>query len=98
MNIHDDRHVKDFYRSRNLKEGTQDLYDSILKQYSLFTGKNPTELIEEAEEEEEKRIRMKNRKVKKYLLEFTEYLENKGKAPSYIDSYHKHYKDFLCRI
>ena len=85
MDITNDRHIKDFYRTRNLREGTQRLYDTILKQYCLFTEKSPTELIEEAEKDEIDRIRMKDRKIKKYLLEYSEYLENKGKAPSYID-------------
>lgn len=85
MDITSDRHIKDFYRSRNLRETTQDLYTTLLTQYCLYTGKTPTELIEEAEDEEEERIRMKNRKIKTYLLDYTEYLENKGKSPGYVD-------------
>ncbi len=85
MNIEDDCHIKDFYRSRNLRRTTQTLYTTLLTHYCLYTGKSPTELIEEAEEDEEERIRMKDRKIKTYLLEYSEYLENNGKAPSYID-------------
>lgn len=85
MNITNDRHIKDFYRSRNLRGSTQDLYTTLLTHYCLYVGKTPTELIEEAEEEEEERIRMKNRKIKTYLLDYSEYLENNGKSPGYID-------------
>ena len=41
-------------------------YAKTLNQYCNFTNKNPTELIEQAELDEDQQIRMKTQKIKKY--------------------------------
>ena len=43
--------------------------------YCNFIGKTPTELIDEAGKEEYLQIRMRSRSIKKYLLDFKEYME-----------------------
>ena len=49
--------------------------------FCTFTGMSPTELIDEAEEEEKNQIRSRHRKIKKYLNEFARYLETDEYAP-----------------
>lgn len=46
----------------------------------------PSELIEEAEMEEEQRIRMRNRQIKRYLIDFIKYLKKENRSPNYINS------------
>jgi hypothetical protein len=50
--------------------------------YCNFIEKTPTELIDEAEKEEDLQIRMRNRSVKKYLLDFKDYMETNQKMIS----------------
>ena len=47
-----------------------------------FFGKNPTELIEEAEIEEDKKISMKNRKIGKNILDYIGHLRKQEKSQS----------------
>ena len=84
MNIKEDPHLIDFLENRHLKPASIDQYTRQLKQYCKFTKKTPTELIEEAEDEEEERIRMKNRKIKKYLQQYVQHLKAENKSPNYI--------------
>lgn len=77
MDIQDDRLVKIFFQSRDLKPGTEERYLRALTLYSEFINKTPTEWIQEAENEEENRIRMRQRKIKQYQLDFKDYLLTK---------------------
>ena len=86
MNIKDDPILIDFLDSRDIREHTKVSYIKRLKQYCQFTGKTPTKLIEEAECEEEERIRMRNRKIKRYMIDFTKYMKQKDHSPSYMRS------------
>lgn len=84
MKIVDDPHIKDFMDARNLRESTKRTYLAMLKLYFDFLNKTPTELIEEAEKEEDKRIKMKNRKIRRYLIDFIGFLKSENKSSSYI--------------
>jgi site-specific recombinase XerD len=77
MDLYEDRHFQDWVRSRNIRESTIKEYEKSLRPYCVFIGKTPTELIEEAEDEEDQRIRMKNRKIKKYFLDFHEHMKKR---------------------
>lgn len=66
INIKDDPTLIDFLEARDIKEYTKETCIKRLKQYCKLTGKTPSELIEEAEDEE--RIRMRNRKIKRYFM------------------------------
>lgn len=50
--------------------------------YCNFIEKTPTELIDETEKEEDLQIRMRNRSVKRYLLDFKDYMETNQKMIS----------------
>ncbi|KAF5047702.1 Tyrosine recombinase XerC [anaerobic digester metagenome] len=79
--IEEDPLVKEFLGSRPIKYPTIKNYLMRFWHYSNFTGISPTELIEEAEAEEEQKIRSRHRKIKKYLNDFTRYLETVEYAP-----------------
>ena len=76
----------DFLDSRDIREPTKISYINRLNEYCKFTGKMPSELIEEAEIEEEERIRMRNRQIKRYLIDFIKYLKKENRSPNYINS------------
>ena len=77
MNIESDQHFQDLIISRNLRKSSIREYAKSLNQYCVFINKNPTELIEEAENQEDQQIRMKNRNIKRYLLDYYKYLKDR---------------------
>lgn len=79
--IEEDPLVKEFLGSRPIKYPTIKNYLVRFWHYSNFTEMSPTELIEEAEDEEENRIRSRHRKIKKHLNGFARYLETVEYAP-----------------
>ena len=78
--IENDPCVKDFLRSRRLRESTRKEYLGRLNQYCLFTGKTPTELIDEAEMEQDQGIKTRKRKIKGYILDYIDEFKNNNKA------------------
>ncbi len=86
MNIQNDPHLIEFLQNLNVRKTTQEIYIKRLKVYCEFTDKTPTQLIEEAEEDEENRIRMKNRRIKKYIVQYLVYLREQNRSPNYITS------------
>lgn len=78
---------KDFIRSRGIKERTARHYESRIRYYCNFIGKSPTELIDEAEEEQQEGIKLRKRKVKSYVLDFIDHLKSKGRSSNTIKSY-----------
>lgn len=85
---------KDFIRSRGVKERTKRLYESRIRHYCNFTGKNPSELIDEAEKEQDTGLKRRRRKVKTYLLDFIDYQKEKGRGHITIKSYIETIKGF----
>lgn len=84
MNISDDPRIKDFLKNRPLRESTITRYLVDLNIYSEVTGLTPAELIDQAEEEEDLRIRLRKRKIRKHLLNFKEELEDRNYSPTHI--------------
>lgn len=82
--IIEDKHFQEFLKSRQITESTKYQYTLRIFSYCNFLNKTPTELIEEAEEAEDQKIRMKNRKVKQYLNDFSHYLTENKKSHNYI--------------
>ncbi|MBZ2166973.1 tyrosine-type recombinase/integrase [Methanobacterium spitsbergense] len=78
MDIKSDRHFQDLIISRNLRKSSIKEYAKSLNQYCVFINKNPTELIEEAENQEDQQIRMKNRNIKRYILDYYKYLKDRN--------------------
>lgn len=92
--IKNDRCFKDFIRSRSRRPSTKSQYISRIRVYVDFVGKGPTELIEEAENEEEAGIKLRNRKINDYFYDFREKLEEEGMLPSTINGYFDTVKAF----
>jgi integrase len=76
IDLREDPLIKKFLRNRELQKSTETRYLGNLKLYCKFIDKTPTEFIDEADFEEDSRIRLRNRKVGNYLLDFREWLNN----------------------
>ncbi|WP_321421026.1 site-specific integrase [uncultured Methanobacterium sp.] len=76
--IEKDSLFKEFCSNRELRESSIKSYINGLSKYSDFTNKSLTELIEEAEDEEEEGIRLRKRKINKYLTSFKTELRESG--------------------
>ena len=74
---------KEFCGNRELAENSIRLYKVYLQKYSDFTGKKLEELIEEAEDEEDNGIRLRKRKITKYLNDFKRYIDETDYSESY---------------
>lgn len=61
---------EEFCTDRNLSEGSKKTYKTAIKDYTNFNNLTIEELINEADEEEEQRIRSKNRKISKRLKQY----------------------------
>ena len=84
MNLKEDPQIIEFLLNRNLKPHSEYQYLKRIKQYCQYTQLTPTELIEEAINEEEQGIRKPNRKIKKYMIGYINKLKNENKSPNYI--------------
>lgn len=84
----------EFYTDRNLSKNSINHYKWALDKYSIFNGNNLTELIKEADAEEEKGIRGKNRQIVKRLKNFRSDLIKNGSSPNTIQTYFTKVKTF----
>ena len=66
--------LKQFFMERGSSAATQRHYSSSVKLYEELNQMSLDSLIEEADNEEEERIRWKNRKIKQRLIKFRNYL------------------------
>ncbi len=98
MNMNNDTIIDEFVKARRLKKGTAEQYQIALNFYSKFQEKPLSELLSEADAEEEEGIRWKNRKLKQRLLNYRNYLyENYVKSTAdlkfaLIKTFYKHYE------
>ena len=76
MEENDERLLNEFIESRNLSLRTYQGYKDALKKYILFQNESFSNLLLEADLEEENRIRWKNRKLKQRLIDFRLFLYN----------------------
>ena len=87
-----------FCKDRHIKESIIKGYDSALKAYENFHKKSISELFKEAQIEENKRIPLKDRKIKKRLLEFRSYLLNSNLSPNTSKTYFSKVKTFYLHF
>ena len=83
-----------FCRERNVKESTQHGYLSALKHYTNFHKTSISKLIDEAREDEDKRIPLKDRRLKRRLLGYRNYLFSNSGSPHTIKTYFTKVKTF----
>lgn len=89
-----DENVKEFLRTSWRKESTKKEYITRIRHYSNFTGKTPTQLIDEAEKEQDAGIKRRKRQIKKYIFDFIDYLKDDNKSVSTIKNYVETIKGF----
>ena len=63
-----------FCKERNIKDSTIKGYESALKKYITFHNKSIDKLLKEAINDENKEIPLKERRIKKRLLDYRSYL------------------------
>lgn len=83
-----------FCRERNLKDSTKHGYFSALKNYAEYHQETINNLLTEAINEEEQNIPLKNRKLKKRLLNYRSYLFKTKSSPNTIRTYFTKVKTF----
>ena len=87
-----------FCRDRNIKLSTKKGYDSALRLYENFQGESIENLFAEARNEENKRIPLKDRKIKKRLMNFRSYLLNSKLSPNTSKTYFSKVKTFYLHF
>lgn len=92
--IENDEEIQDFLRAKPRRESTKKEHLKRLRKYCDFLGKKPVELIREAEEDEENRIRMKKRRIRKYFLDYSEHLRDEGRSQHTIHNHFSSIKSF----
>lgn len=75
MNSEDKEIMNEFIKVRNLNKRTVYGYNNAIKLYTNFNKRSLSELLREAEKEEENGVRWKNRKIKQRLLNFRAFLQ-----------------------
>ncbi|MDR2624192.1 MAG: integrase [Methanobrevibacter sp.] len=99
-NLKKDPKYERFILERNLTKASEDLYYHALTSYSSYNQLTLTKLIDEADHEEEERIRNKNKTLIRRLKEYRNYLINNNKygvstVKNYftkIKTFYKHYE------
>ena len=87
-----------FCKDRNIKSSTQKGYESALKCYENFHHVSIENLFDEARFEESVRIPLKDRKIKKRLVEFRSYLLNSNFSPNTSKTYFSKVKTFYLHF
>lgn len=99
--MNDTELLKQFERERRLKPKTMESYKNTLDTYTRFSNKTMVELLQEAEDEEEQKIRWAKRKLRKRLIEFRVYLLDNLKlttANTYFTKIKTIYRHFSIEI
>jgi len=73
--------------NKDLEDSTLKTYLQCLKYYCNLINLSPDELIKEADSEEEKGIKLRDRRINFYFLKFKKQLKNDNKAESTINLY-----------
>lgn len=90
----DEDYFTEIQTLKNLKPASLNLYKYALKEYTALNNLSLHELLIEAENEEENRIRMRNRQIKKRLIQFQNHLKTNNYQPNSIRSYMSNIKSF----
>ena len=84
MDINEDKLYEDFVISKNYKTSSEISNYHHLNKYFNWIKKTPTKAIDEAEKDEDQRLRMKNRKIKAYLTNYLNFLIKENYSENYI--------------
>jgi len=84
----------EFCKDRNIRESTQQGYVSTIQLYTNLHGCTIEELIKEAEFDEKNRIPLKERRLKKRLLDYRTYLLESDLSTNTVKTYFSKLKTF----
>ena len=84
MNLESDPIYQKFLIKKDRRKSTVRTYKIRLGNYCKFTSLLPSELIDEAEAEEDARIRMRKRKIESYMVGFIKHMKDSGYSPNFI--------------
>lgn len=87
-----------FCKDRNIKSSTRNGYRSALKCYENFQNDSIENLFAEARIEENERIILKNRKIKKRLIEFRSFLLNSNLSTNTSKTYFSKIRTFYLHF
>lgn len=90
--------IKKFSNERNLKDGTIKGYESSIKKYTQFHKKDMSYLLNEAYLDENSGVLLKERRIKKRLLDFRYHLLNSNLSPNTAKSYLVRIKTFYLHF
>lgn len=85
---------KTFCFERNIKMSTAKGYEVALKNYESFHNLSINELMKEAKNDEEKNLKLKDRKIKKRLVDYRSYLLKNGVSSNTVKTYFAKVKTF----
>ena len=85
--LDDDPIIIEWFDSMEYKPYTCRNHLHGMKEYTDFTNKTPTELLEEAEDEIKQGLLMRQRNIKKYLIRFRKHLNDRNLAPKTVKGY-----------
>lgn len=77
--------LEKWFTRNGLSEGTRNLYERSIREFKEFIGKNLSELIDEAMNEQIKSIMPMNRFVNEYIFSFKNHLDEIGNAPGTVN-------------
>ena len=80
--------LEKWFLIRNISSSTQETYMQAVNDYISLLGKNLSELLKEAKEENLSTIEIMDRKVTLNLLRFKKHLKESGKAPTTVNLYY----------
>lgn len=105
MDIATDPLLNRYLDSRRRKPQTKREYQKRITKYCEFIGKTPTELIEEAEQDQINQPLMRHRNIEKHLYDFRTLLDSSNFSPTYVSdtmsnvkSFYRHYNVVLPEI
>ncbi|WP_135612790.1 hypothetical protein [Methanococcoides sp. AM1] len=85
--LEDDPLILEWFESMEYKPYSRRNHLYGMKEYTAFTDKTPSELLEEAEDEIKQGLLMRQRNIKKYLIQFRKSLNERELAPKTVKSY-----------
>lgn len=97
----DMKKIEQFFIEKNHSKSTKAHYICAVKLYEEIAGQSIDNLITEADNEEEAGIRWKNRKIKKYLIDFRNYLyscKSEGTTKQYMSDIKTIYRHFEIEL
>ena len=93
--------IDEIIKMKNLRPNTIKNYHTSVETYTEIIGRNIKDLIKEAIFEEESNISWRNRKLRKYLIQYKEYLNSKyrkGTAKKYYTTVCAVYRAYEVEI